>query len=370
MLELLVRPLADAFMQVGVFVALMVAPFGWARHRWRDGFDRVLVRYRGLGPLLAAALTMPPGCGGAIIVVTLYARGAVSYGAAVAALVATMGDVSWVLLAAEPVLTLQLKALLLVVGTLTGYAVDGMGIDPTRRGLPDLGDGDARRAPSSPVSTRASTTTPGGAVGGGVALAEAPVQVRARLDPGIAALCALVALGATVSLPVTFQLWDPVVLYLVLGTLGTVAAGMVLVRKRLRQDEVAGHGASDTHQVLLDTAHETAFVTGCVAAAFVGWSLLENVLGLDVTDLPLLGLTGVVVGALVGLVPGCGLQIVFAGVFLAGGMPTSTLVAGTLSQDGDALLPLLALAPRSAALAAALTTVPALMVGSVLVLFG
>ncbi|MCW2816498.1 MAG: hypothetical protein JWN84_3953, partial [Nocardioides sp.] len=133
MTELLLRPLADAFMQVGVFIALLSAPFGWAR--WRHGarLDALLVRHRALAPLLAAALTMPPGCGGAIIVMALYARGAVSFGAAVAALVATMGDASWVLLAGDPLLTVQLKALLLVTGAATGYAVDALGIAPRRR---------------------------------------------------------------------------------------------------------------------------------------------------------------------------------------------------------------------------------------------
>ncbi|CAA9355339.1 MAG: Predicted manganese transporter, 11 TMS [uncultured Nocardioidaceae bacterium] len=73
-------------------------------------------------------------------------------------------------------------------------------------------------------------------------------------------------------------------------------------------------------------------------------------------------------GATVGLIPGCGVQIVFAGIFLAGGMPLPTLVANSISQDGDALLPLLALEHRSALLATVLTTIPAILVGSGLLL--
>src|SRR3712207_2168305 len=133
MTELLVRPLADAFMQVGVFMALLVGPFGYARYRWGHHLDSALVRHRRSGPVVAAALTMPPGCGGAIIVMALYARGAVSYGAAIAALVATMGDASWVLLAAEPVLTVQLKLLLFATGVASGYLVDAWGLSPRRR---------------------------------------------------------------------------------------------------------------------------------------------------------------------------------------------------------------------------------------------
>src|SRR3954471_17919338 len=133
MTDLLLRPLADAFMQVGVFVALLVAPFGWARYRWGHRLDDALLRHRRLAPLVAAGLTMPPGCGGAIVVMAVYAPGAVSYGAAIAALVATMGDASWVLLAANPALTLKLKLLLWVTGALAGYAVDALGIAPRRR---------------------------------------------------------------------------------------------------------------------------------------------------------------------------------------------------------------------------------------------
>ncbi|MCD4532871.1 putative manganese transporter [Nocardioides sp. cx-169] len=44
-----------------------------------------------------------------------------------------MGDASWVLLAADPVLTLQLKVLLVTVGALSGYVVDALGIAPRRR---------------------------------------------------------------------------------------------------------------------------------------------------------------------------------------------------------------------------------------------
>ena len=57
-----------------------------------------------------------------------------------------------------------------------------------------------------------------------------------------------------------------------------------------------------------------------------------------------------------------------AGLFLAGGMPLPTLVANSISQDGDALLPLLALERRSAVLATCITTVPALLVGGGLLL--
>ena len=348
LVELLLRPLADAFMQVGVFVALMVAPFGWARCRWGHRLDAALERRRAMAPLVAAALTMPPGCGGAILVVAAYGRGAVSYGAAVAALVATMGDASWVLLAHDPWLTVQLKGLLLVVGACTGWLVDALGISPPRRAVPAA----ARPAPVQPAPVR-----------------PAGVAVRPMVLHEIGVLPVLLWLviggSATVSVPVTFQLLDPETLYLVLGVLGATVALVVFARAgcRLADDDEASAGEQSLAAVLRHGGHEVAFVTVWVAVAYVAWSLLTHVTGFNGSQLPVLGLAGVVVGALIGLVPGCAVQIVFAGMFAAGGMPLATLVANTISQDGDALLPLLALEHRSALLATVLTTIPALVVG-------
>ncbi|MCD4535525.1 putative manganese transporter [Nocardioides sp. cx-169] len=355
LVEILLRPLADAFMQVGVLVALLVAPFGWARLRWGHRLDDALVRHRQLGPLVAALLTVPPGCGGAIIVMAVYARGAVSYGAAIAALVATMGDASWVLLAADPVLTLQLKVLLIVVGALSGYVVDALGIAPRRRVdlLPAAG---RSPAPSPPVR---------------VAAMRLPAPARLH-DLGVlpALLWLSLGTGATISVPVTFQLLRPDTLYLALGVAGTAVAAVAFIRGGCQladDDDETAHPTSMT-QVLRHGGREIAFVTVWVAAAYVAWSLITHLTGFDGSQMPLFGVVGVVVGALVGLIPGCAVQIVFVGLFLAGGMPLPTLVANMVSQDGDALLPLLALEHRSALLATVLTTVPALLVGSAMLI--
>jgi hypothetical protein len=353
MLDLILRPLADAFMEVGVFVALLVAPFGWARYRWGHTLDDALERHRALGPLVAALMTVPPGCGGAIIVMSLYARGAVSYGAAIAALVATMGDASWLLLAADPWLTLQLKVLLVVVGTATGHLVDALGIAPTLR--IDREQGVCERV--TPVAPPPRRPT--------------PVLVH-ELGMLPALLWVFLGSGMVVSLPVTFQVVDEATMtpYVGLGVAGTLLCVFAFVRGgcKAADDDVSTAHPTSMGQVLRHGGYEVAFVTVWVAAAYVGWSLLSHSTGFDGSQLPLFGVAGVVVGALVGLIPGCAIQIVFAGIFLSGGMPLPTLVANTISQDGDALIPLLALEHRSALLATVLTTLPALLVGGCLLL--
>lgn len=363
MTELLLRPLADAFMQVGVFVALMVAPFGWAHQRWGHRLDAALQRHGNVAPLVAAGLTLPPGCGGAILVMAAYARGAVSFGAAVAALVATMGDASWVLLAADPVLTIKLKLSLLAIGAVSGWTVDALGIAPTRRTADRLPTGvHVPAAAASPAPSPQATPPP-------VALRRPSVRLH---EIGVLPVLLWLVLGggATVSLPVTFQVLDPSHLYLALGLLGTGLAVVSFARHgcRLADDDEESARPATGAAMLRQGGQEVAFVTVWVAVAYVAWSLLTHLTGFDGSQLPVYGLLGVVVGAGIGLVPGCAVQIVFAGMFVAGGMPLSTLVANTISQDGDALLPLLALEHRSALVATVLTTVPALLTGSALLL--
>jgi hypothetical protein len=101
-----------------------------------------------------------------------------------------------------------------------------------------------------------------------------------------------------------------------------------------------------------------------VALDYLSWQFFTTLTGFDGSQLPLFG----AVGVLVGLIPGCGVQIVFTRIFLAEGMPLPTPAANAISQDGDALLPLLALERRSALVATVLTTMPALVVGTALLL--
>ena len=71
MIELLLRPLADAFMQVGVFVAPMLALVGYAQYRTRDRITRFLAARWRTAPLVGAVLGVTPGCGGAILLMPL-----------------------------------------------------------------------------------------------------------------------------------------------------------------------------------------------------------------------------------------------------------------------------------------------------------
>ncbi|MEU4569224.1 putative manganese transporter [Micromonospora sp. NPDC023956] len=385
--ELVLRPLADAFMQVGVYVAVLVAFFGWLRWRYGDRVTDGLTNRPRLGPLVGALLGVSPGCGGAIILMPLYARGKVSFGTVVAALAATMGDSSWVVIAADPWFALRLHLLLFAVGLLTGQVVDGFGIDPARAAVLPRGRATvSRRPPARPAAPSSvptgspgpavaapapgpSTVTVAGAAGTGTGLLRRP-------DPATA-FWGLTMPAFLVSVPVVFQVVDPAALtralggvdpYLALGLLGTLTAVVIfaLGRGRLVDDTLETAHPRSFGQTLRHSAHEASFVTVWVAVAYLGWQVVSTGTGFDGSQLALAGLAGVLVGALVGLIPGCAVQIVFTGLYVGGALPLPTLVANAVSQDGDALIPLAALRRRSALLATVITTVPALLVGAVL----
>jgi Protein of unknown function (DUF2899). len=431
MVELFVRPMADAFMQVGVFVAVLVALFGWLRWRYGDRVTDGLTRRPRLGPLVGAVLGVSPGCGGAIILMPLFARGKVSFGTVVAALTSTVGDSSWVLIAADPRLALGIHLLLLVVGLATGYAVDLLGIDPARAlpgwwrrrrvprrepvaapaaapsavpvGAPEpivpatstgvdgaTGVGGPGGGPGAAVLTGAATpaaptTTvgprrggPAGATGVGPAaltlVGAGGVRAATRCGPVPLAFWGLAAPAFLLAVPVTFHAVDPALLgvpfggvdpYLALGCAGMLVALLVFAvgRGRFADDSVATAHPASLRETLRHSAHEASFVTVWVAAAYLGWQVVTTTTGFDGSGLGFAGVAGVLVGALVGLVPGCAVQIVFTGIYVSGGLPLPTLVANAISQDGDALIPLAALRRRAAGLATLITIVPAVLVG-------
>lgn len=369
MIELVAAALSDAFLQVGVWVGAMLAGFALLQRRGSGRAMRLLQR-PGWGPVVGAALGVTPGCGGAIIVMPLYTKGSATFGTVVATLVATMGDSSFVLLAAEPVLGLAVHTGLLVLGVVTGLVVDALGIAPRRQpaAVAARPAGAGRPAPSR-VLRRRRPLHPSTV---GAAAVEHGLWGRPRLGDGRASLVGfygLVGVGLVLSvldlggwsMPGSGVGLDPVT---VLGLTGTAAALAVAVANR-------GHTCpvDDAHAptaiVLTRAAQETATIVAWVAAVFVSYTVLVAVTGIELSGLAGAGLLAVLIGAAIGLVPGCGPQLVLTTLYVDGVVGLPMLIANAVSQDGDALLPLLAKDRRAALAATVTSTVPAVLVGTV-----
>ena len=129
-LEILVISMRDAFLAVTVFVAAMVLLFSWLQYVTAGRFVVWIRENTRFQPVIGAMMGLTPGCGGAIIVMPMYARGYVTYGTVIATLIATLGDAAFVLIGAvfqdssflTPVIVVHLTSFL--VGVLWGYVVD------------------------------------------------------------------------------------------------------------------------------------------------------------------------------------------------------------------------------------------------------
>ena len=125
--DITLRVLSDAFWQVAVFVAITLAIY----HLFADKISFLYTNNCGETKpfreiVTASIMGVLPGCGGAIVVITQYVSGHMSFGAVTAVLTSTMGDAAFLLLAAEPKTGAFLLVLSFTVGVISGSIVNGI----------------------------------------------------------------------------------------------------------------------------------------------------------------------------------------------------------------------------------------------------
>jgi hypothetical protein len=331
--DVVVQAMADAYLQVTVFVAATLAAFYLAERALKVDLGAVMTRHAGWQPAIAALLGALPGCGGAIVVVTQFTRGYASFGALISVLVATMGDAAFLLIARDPASAAIVILISLIAGTVTGMIVDRV------HGRDFMRQTDA---------------------------AEAPAGVRDMLPRGGKALWfALLAPGVVLGALVALQV-DPDATFGIKGLtlwFGFAGAALSLILWSLTSGNAHALAGAD-QDIATRTAVDTNFVTAWVVMAFLVYEMVVHLLGVDIGTLfrgyaPVLPLAAI----LVGFIPGCGPQIVVTTLYLAGAIPLSAQLANGIANDGDALFPALALAPPAAILATLYSAIPALLVG-------
>jgi hypothetical protein len=317
--------MAGALVDVAVFVAATLLIFYGAEKLFGIDLGQAMQRAKGWQVPIAAFLGATPGCGGAVVVVAAYTSGKASFGAVVATLTATMGDAAFLLIATRPEAAAVLIPVQFAAGIVTGWLVD--------------------RFVTSDYRPK----------GGSCVAAPRIGSIRARDWAYLACLAPGLVVGAAgfADVELTRILGLPVEAIALAG----VAVGLAIwafspVQAMTNPEDPA----------LPRMAEETAFISTWVILAYLGYNYIETFGGLDLTAAfaavgPLLPL----IGAAIGLIPGCGPQVVVATLYINGAVPFSTLVANAVSNDGDALLPAIALAPRAAVMATLFTTLPALV---------
>lgn len=385
-LEILVTSMRDAFLAVTVFVAAMVLLFSWLQYVTAGRFVAWIRENKRFQPAIGALMGLTPGCGGAIIVMPMYARGYVTYGTVIATLIATLGDAAFVLIGAvfqnsaflTPVIAVHATSF--IVAVVWGYGVDSLEVTPSS----PVGRFGPKFGSSEPLGEDAAREMEGK----GSVIEDMPREVPEGLGyriihQGYRVWWAITAVGFCLAILLLIWysqdpeyapelVWDPTTrdgLVTWVGFIGTSLSIILYVSSKnfLGDDTEAtiGDKLNSLDETLVHAASETAFVTFWVLIAYLAFEFGMIASGISEADLAEqgAGIGAVFVAAAVGLIPGCGPQIIAISAYVEGVISFPALVANAISQDGDALFPLLVRHKVASIWATIHTTLPAIIVG-------
>jgi len=341
---LTISVLADAFWQVAAYVAATLALYHVISSRisQQSQLSGLLQSNSKYQVTFAALMGALPGCGGAIVVITQYVSGRLSFGSVVAVLTATMGDAAFLLLAAEPSTGLFILAVGAVIGLASGLIIDAIhGPDFMRPALAE-----------KPKTTDTN-----------------PQQKPALKLQGIFWQWLLVP-ASVVAILGSLQINIDGLLQVPTGSINILGAALVIItmllwatsREITNYESAVSEDPKDHSNLFQRVAQDTNFVTSWVIGAFLLFELTMHWTGVNLESLfqnwalllPLMGVT-------IGLLPGCGPQILVTSMYLSGAIPLSAQLGNAISNDGDALFPAIALAPKAALIATLYSSIPAVI---------
>ena len=390
--EVVVVSMRDAFLAVTVFVAAMVLLFSWLQYITAGKFVDAIRANKRWQPVIGALMGITPGCGGAIVMMPMYARGYVTYGTVIATLIATLGDAAFVLIGAAvtdssfiaPVIAVHLISF--IVGVAWGYLVDVLKITP-RNPLGKFGP--TFKDDNPPENSLKPDDVESHEIIDDLGREEAGGWRYFLLHQGYTVWWMVTAIGLIFAVlllvwsaqDADFNLeinYNPFTLHgfiTWIGLLGTSLSVILYISQKnwIRDDTEASIGDKlySMRETMIHSASETAFVTFWVMAAYLVFEFSMLFSGMTEADLARYGdgLIAVVLAAFIGLIPGCGPQIIAITAYTKDLLSFPALTANAISQDGDALFPLL-VRHRAASLWATIhTTIPALIVGIFLMVF-
>jgi len=332
--------IADAYINVTSFVAGTLLIFFFLEKFFNIDLNKLLHNRPKLEVFVSSALGSLPGCGGAIIVLTQYSRGKISFGSVVATLTATMGDAAFLLLAKDP----KIGFLIMITGFLVGF-VSGILVNKIHgKSFMKINGCDIIRLNCKPSNYKASKTL--------------DIFWVTLLIPGI-------ILGVLSAFQINLEEYfvndiieNPITFF------GFFAGSLCLIMWIIPVISGLKYSPSKSDEnIIRRTVADSNFITTWVILAFLAYELTVHLGNINLEAsfqsyfilIPLIGI-------LIGFLPGCGPQILVTTLYLNGIIPLSAQIGNAISNDGDALFPAIALHPKAALIATIYSGVPAIIV--------
>jgi len=297
------------------FVFVMMVVVEYLNILTQGSWQRSLTRHKWGQYPLAAFLGATPGCLGAFATVAMYSHGVLSLGAVVAAMIATSGDESFVMLAMIPRQALLLFAVLFALGIAAGALTDAV-----------VGRKRSRRKPHPhPMEVHDEAVCecfPRGTI---LQQWRECSAARGILSAVLTVFVLALILGWVG--PATWN-WVRVTVLLV------SAVGLFIV------STVPDHFLNEHLWEHVARKHVPRIFLWTLGALIVMYLIAEH---LHLEDTIRQGKWVVLlIACLVGLIPESGPHLVFVTLYAQGNIPLSILLASSIVQDGHGMLPLLA----------------------------
>ena len=329
--------MVDAYLAVSVFVGFTLMVFIGLDSLTKFDIHSFLEKTKNFHVPIASFLGAIPGCGGAIIVVTQYIQGRISFGSLVAVLTATMGDAAFLILAMEPSAGLLIFVLGIFVGTISGYVVD-------------LIHGRSFMMTNSDIELEFEKLKK-------TFVSKFNIFWLILFVPGF---FIGILLAFQIDVDTLFNLPTNISIVLLLGSAGAILSIFMWSLNPLSDFQCSTDKSRGFLSRVVDT---TNFVTTWVISGFLVFEIFMYFTNIDLKLFFDLWLPFVpLIAILFGFLPGCGPQIVVATFYLNGYIPLSAELGNAISNDGDALFPAIALAPKAAILATIYSAFPAIIV--------
>lgn len=333
------KSISDAYIQVSTFVAATLIIFYSLEKYFQFDLSKSIANRPYFEIIVASFLGALPGCGGAIMVITQYTRGKLSFGSVMATLTATMGDAAFLLIAKQPLTGLMMIIVGFIVGVISGIIVN------------KIHGHDFMRDKSS-TSIKLPTTN------------EENHSKKLESFWMILFVPGLV-IGIFTAFQVNLDLFFSNYFIQDGATLFGFIAGSLCFFMWLLPYIVGIKRtmSSPKEDIIRRTVSDTNFVTGWVILAFLAFELTVYLVGIDLKSI----FTDIIyfvplVAVLIGFLPGCGPQLLVTTMYLAGYVPLSAQIGNAISNDGDALFPALVISPKVAMVATVYSSIPALIV--------
>lgn len=378
MVEIFLSSAEDSFLHVGSLVGFFILLFGYINYKTSGNFTNSLARNKKIQPLVGAIVGAIPGCGGSLAIMPLYIKGQLSFGTIIASLISSMGDAAFVLISSNIEMYIFVTIIGTITGIITGYIVDFMNLEEKLK-LRKVKTSGLTRGQASLIKHEDNHSTLDDIAhnhGNSGRLAYAithGVGYKIYLATLFVGFVFMVIAHSGLHYEWIEQIHELEEIIAISGVVFSVIY-MIFFKKVFKNSNVTEEENKKTSlkEMLIHSVGEISFVITWIYIAYLIYDLIIIIIGGDEYLAQIIlstGVASVFIGAILGLIPGCGVQIVIMSFYLKGAIPLGAVIANSISQDGDALFPLLALDKKSSIWSMIITTIPAILVGLIVYMF-